>query len=242
MDHGPLFVRLAWHCSGSYSKADHTGGTEGACMRFAPEANHGGNAGLNVARDLLEPIYRAHPEMTHADLYVFAANVAIKEMGGPEIATRFGRSDAVEGKHKITPDGRLPDATQGAQHIRDVFYRMGFDDREIVALIGVGHAIGQCHADRSGFSGPWTRSPTTVSNAYFTELLGNKWVPHVPKPGAPQQFQNVNGKDLMMLPADMALTTDPVFMKWCKIYADDEALLFKDFAAAWKKLTENGCK
>lgn len=25
-----------------------------------------------------------------------------------------------------TPDGRLPDATQGADHIRNIFYRMGY--------------------------------------------------------------------------------------------------------------------
>lgn len=27
------------------------------------------------------------------------------------------------------PDGRLPDASKGAQHIRDIFYRMGFNDQ-----------------------------------------------------------------------------------------------------------------
>jgi hypothetical protein len=31
---------------------------------------------------------------------------------------------------------------------------MGFDDREMVALIGA-HALGRCHTDRSGFDGPW---------------------------------------------------------------------------------------
>ena len=43
-----------------------------------------------------------------------------------------------------------------AVHIRDIFYRMGFNDREIVALIGA-HTLGRCHADRSGYVGPWTR-------------------------------------------------------------------------------------
>ncbi len=45
---------------------------------------------------------------------------------------------------------------QDSQHIRDIFYRMGFNDREIVALIGA-HTLGACHADRSGYVGPWTR-------------------------------------------------------------------------------------
>jgi cytochrome c peroxidase len=52
-------------------------------------------------------------------------------------------------------DGRLPDASQGARHIRDVFGRMGFNDQEMVSLIGA-HAVGRCHTDRSGFDGPWT--------------------------------------------------------------------------------------
>ena len=40
--------------------------------------------------------------------------------------------------------------------MRDIFYRMGFNDQEIVALIGA-HTLGECHKDRSGFVGPWTR-------------------------------------------------------------------------------------
>ena len=35
-------------------------------------------------------------------------------------------------------------------------------DEEIVALSGA-HGLGACHTDRSGFWGPWTRAPTTVS-------------------------------------------------------------------------------
>ena len=37
------------------------------------------------------------------------------------------------------------------------------------------HAMGRCHSDRSGFSGPWTNAPTTFSNLYFTEMLEKKW-------------------------------------------------------------------
>jgi hypothetical protein len=58
------------------------------------------------------------------------------------IPWRAGRSDADDGS-KIVPDGRLPDATQGAAHLRDVFYRMGFNDKDIVALSGA-HSMGGC--------------------------------------------------------------------------------------------------
>ena len=44
---------------------------------------------------------------------------------------------------KCPPDGRLPDASKGPPHLRDIFYRMGFNDQEIVALSGA-HALGRC--------------------------------------------------------------------------------------------------
>jgi cytochrome c peroxidase len=36
---GPTLIRLAWHASGTYSKDDKTGGSNGATMRFNPESN-----------------------------------------------------------------------------------------------------------------------------------------------------------------------------------------------------------
>lgn len=56
--YGPVLLRLAWHCSGTYDKETGTGGSNGATMRFAPESDHGANAGLKVARDFLEPVKR----------------------------------------------------------------------------------------------------------------------------------------------------------------------------------------
>lgn len=39
-----------------YDKETGTGGSNGATMRFAPEGDHGANAGLKAAREFLEPI------------------------------------------------------------------------------------------------------------------------------------------------------------------------------------------
>jgi cytochrome c peroxidase len=50
---------------------------------------------------------------------------------------RFGRKDAPSDSACVAY-GRLPDGAKGADHLREVFGRMGFDDREIVALSG-GH-------------------------------------------------------------------------------------------------------
>lgn len=236
--YGPVLVRLAWHCAGTYDKNTGTGGSDGATMRFAPESNHGANAGLKVARDLLEPIKKKFPGITYADLYTLAGAVAIEEMGGPTIPWKPGRRDAASGA-ECPPDGRLPDASKDAKHIRDVFGRMGFDDREMVALIGA-HALGKCHTDRSGYDGPWTYSPTSWSNAYFTELKNpdgwrrRKW-------NGPTQYENKN-QDLMMLPADMALLWDKGFKKYVDEFAADADAFDKAFAAAFGKLLELGVK
>jgi len=67
------------------------------------------------------------------------------------------------------PEGRLPNADLGSPqktncHLRDVFGKMGFDDREIVVLSGA-HALGRCHPEASGFEGPWTATPHRLNNA-----------------------------------------------------------------------------
>lgn len=233
---GPILIRLAWHASGTYNKADGTGGSNGATMRFSPEEQHGANAGLSLARDAMEEIKKENPGISYGDLWTLAAVVAIEECGGPVVPWRPGRMDKDDGSH-CTPDGRLPDAAQGAQHLRDIFYRMGFNDQEIVALSGA-HSMGRCHTDRSGFDGPWTHAPTTFSNLYFVELLNHKWVQKQWK--GPVQFMNVDGQDLMMLPTDVALTQDPAFRKWVTVYAMDQDKFQKDFSAAFTKLTELG--
>ncbi|KAJ1548669.1 heme peroxidase, partial [Cladochytrium tenue] len=236
--YGPVLVRLAWHASGTYDKATGTGGSNGATMRFAPESAHGANAGLEKARAFLEPIKAKFPKISYADLWTLAGVCAIQEMGGPVVPWRPGRADA-ESAAACTPDGRLPDAAQGQDHVRDIFYRMGFGDQEIVALVGA-HALGRCHTDRSGFDGPWTRSPVTFSNDFFKNLLSERWSQR--KWSGPKQFADKTG-DLMMLPADLALikaSLDRVFYKYVSAYAKDSDLFFKDFSAAFAKLLELG--
>ncbi|KAI1500123.1 mitochondrial putative cytochrome c peroxidase [Biscogniauxia marginata] len=232
--YGPVLVRLAWHASGTYDKETGTGGSNGATMRFAPEGDHGANAGLKVARDFLEPVKAKFPWITYSDLWILGGVCAIQEMQGPLIPYRPGRED--RDAAACTPDGRLPDGAKGSNHLRDIFYRMGFNDQEIVALAGA-HALGRCHTDRSGFDGPWTYSPTVLTNDYYKLLLDEKW--SIRKWDGPQQYQDKN-KSLMMLPADYALIQDKSLKQWVQKYAKDNDLFFKDFSAVIVKLFELG--
>ncbi|KAJ2709176.1 heme peroxidase, partial [Coemansia spiralis] len=81
--YGPVFLRLAWHASGTYDVGTKTGGSDGATIRFPPEAGHGANAGLEVARARLEPLKKKYPNISYGDLYTLAGVVAVQELGGP---------------------------------------------------------------------------------------------------------------------------------------------------------------
>ncbi|KAK2737583.1 hypothetical protein FQN55_001013 [Onygenales sp. PD_40] len=244
---GPVFVRLAWHSAGTYDQETDTGGSNGAGMRYEAEGGDPANAGLQYARTFLEPIKKRHPWITYSDLWTLAGVVAIKAMGGPEVAWQPGRTDFVDDS-KLPPRGRLPDASQGNDHLRDIFYRMGFNDQEIVALSGA-HTLGRTHMDRSGFEGPWVNNPTRFSNQYFKLLTTLEWKPTTLSNGV-KQFNYVDPdvpedekeEPLMMLPTDVALLADPVFSKWVRAYADDKELFFDHFSKVFAKLLELGIK
>ncbi|KAK8518686.1 hypothetical protein V6N13_018035 [Hibiscus sabdariffa] len=212
----PIMLRLAWHDAGTYDASSKTGGPNGS-IRNEEEYAHGANNGLKIALEFCEEVKTKHPKITYADLYQLAGVVAVEVTGGPTIDFVPGRKDS-----NICPkEGRLPDAKRGAPHLRDIFYRMGLSDKDIVALSG-GHTLGRAHPERSGFDGPWTNEPLKFDNSYFVELLKGE------------------SEGLLKLPTDKALLEDPEFCKYVELYAKDEDAFFQDYAESHKKLSELG--
>ncbi|GLJ18504.1 hypothetical protein SUGI_0328680 [Cryptomeria japonica] len=212
----PIMLRLAWHSAGTFDVKTKTGGPFGT-IRHPDELSHGANKGLDIAIGLLEPIKDQFPQISYADFYQLAGVVAVEITGGPTVPFHPGRQDKCEPPE----EGRLPDATQGVDHLREVFGHMGLSDKDIVALSG-GHTLGRCHKERSGFEGPWTPNPLEFDNSYFKELLtGEK-------------------EGLLQLPSDKALLEDPILRSYVEKYAKDEDAFFDDYAEAHLKLSELG--
>eukprot|EP01012_Entosiphon_sulcatum_P034493 TRINITY_DN4375_c0_g1_i1.p1 TRINITY_DN4375_c0_g1~~TRINITY_DN4375_c0_g1_i1.p1 ORF type:complete len:568 (-),score=70.62 TRINITY_DN4375_c0_g1_i1:28-1656(-) len=235
----PLYLRLAWHASGTYSASSKNGGScTGATMRYPPESTDGANTGLALARSSLKKVKDTYPAVSYADLWQLAAIVAVEEMGGPAIPFTSGREDAPDCTGCSSWVGRLPDGNLDASHVRDVFDRMGFTERETVALIGA-HTVGHLHWNNSGWQGPWTWNPLRFDNSFFKLLRGVNWT-RVDQSNGQTAFKDPTDT-LVMIPTDVALLTDVTFRTYVDEFADDESEFFVAFSAAFQKLANLGC-
>ncbi|SSD58763.1 related to Cytochrome c peroxidase, mitochondrial [Saccharomycodes ludwigii] len=232
----PVLVRLAWHCSGTYSKDDHKGGSFGGTYRFPKEMNDPSNAGLQNAFKFIIPIKEEKfPWISYGDLFTLGGVVGIQEAGGPKIPWRSGRTD--EPDSDVPDNGRLPDANTDSNYVRNFFHRLNFlDDKEIVAVCGA-HCLGKTHYKNSGYEGPWGAATNIFTNEFFVNLLNENWKLETNKMGNKQYDSD---KGYMMLPSDMALVQDDKFRKIVKAFADDQDYFFKVFSVGFTKILENG--
>jgi len=238
-------VRLAWHEAGTFCHYCSKRGGPHGLMRFPGAIKDPSNNGISTIAPPLQDVWSQEgfdETITLADFWQFAGVVAIEWMKGPHIPYRPGREDWSESD--ITPWDRLPSADFGfpewdptSHFMRDIFYRMGFDDYEIVVLLGA-HTLGECHAQWSGFFGLWTPDPLVFNNAFYHELIYHKWAL---TPNTHQYFDTTPGLEfLMMLHSDMALIHDPNFLRHVQRFADDQEAWFKAFAEVFPKLQELG--
>nr|XP_023874368.1 probable L-ascorbate peroxidase 6, chloroplastic/mitochondrial isoform X1 [Quercus suber] len=239
----PILVRLGWHDAGTYNKNiqewPQRGGANGS-LRFEIELKHAANAGLVNALKLLQPIKEKYSGVTYADLFQLASATAVEEAGGPKIPMKYGRVD-ITAPEQCPEEGRLPDAgpPSPADHLRNVFYRMGLNDKEIVALSGA-HTLGRSRPERSGWGKPETKYTKDGPGAPGGQSWTVKWLKF-----DNSYFKDIKERrdeDLLVLPTDAVIFDDPSFKVFAEKYAEDQEAFFKDYAEAHAKLSNLGAK
>jgi len=277
----PIMLRLAWSDCASFDKSirqwPECGGATGS-IRFDREVKCPANSGLIKAIDLLQQVKQEFKTVSWADAIQMAGALAVEVTGGPVVEMRYGRMDAPEvsgqsgaSKQKAASAAKrqhaplslrlpsavspFPDNAPSADvHIRNTFYRMGFSNKDIVALCGA-HTIGRAFKDRSGVC-PFT-SGDQGATIYTrpTSIAKGDGVSGIGMPGGCSwtknwlQFDNSYflhtdeaDANLLWLPTDKALKECPEFKPHFIKYAKDEKAFFSDYASAHKRMSENGAK
>eukprot|EP00444_Apocalathium_aciculiferum_P062944 CAMPEP_0183599018 /NCGR_PEP_ID=MMETSP0371-20130417/179220_1 /TAXON_ID=268820 /ORGANISM="Peridinium aciculiferum, Strain PAER-2" /LENGTH=386 /DNA_ID=CAMNT_0025811081 /DNA_START=43 /DNA_END=1203 /DNA_ORIENTATION=- len=206
----------------------------------------------NMTDEDIVALSGAHTVVSWADLIQLGGATAVECMGGPKIAMKYGRLDGIPTELAPPPFG-LPDAfpEDPAAHVREVFYKYdNMTDEDIVALSGA-HTVGRLFEDRSGAvkeaSGgtngtkytkrgapelmnhlttggrSWTKNWNVFDNSYYTDM-------------------DKNDPEVIYLPTDKVLMTDPSFRPITEKFAADQAAFFASYAKAHKKLSELGSK
>lgn len=263
----PIMLRLSWSDAATFDETVRSWPECGGCngsIRFDQELDDKLNAGLAKAIAMLEPTKERYPTISWADLIQMAGAIAVEKAGGPKINMIYGRLDAKEGEKIFTnraelpcPVAPFPDGAPSAEvHIRNIFYRMGFTNREIVALCGA-HTLGRAFEDRtnvcknsSGSQGAtkYTRLNYIARGDKKTGIGiagGCSWTKNwlqFDNSYFRRIYEDAHDPDLLWLPTDRALYECPEFRRYYEIYARNEEAFREDYAKAHVKMSSLGAK
>lgn len=174
----PIFLRTAFHSSGTYFLPDGSGGSNGGTIFQSGELQDDGNGCIEKATSQLEALFQGHDTVPLSDAVVIAAVVALDVMEFPrmDLVRVKGGRDMIGG---TAFRDRLPSADDDPLELLTKHY--GLTLSELVGLIGGAHNFGSAHGKCSGYAGQWTATPLSwfgpngTRPTFFTDLLRDDW-------------------------------------------------------------------
>src|SRR6266851_3163701 len=249
--YGPLFIRMSWHAAGTYRIADGRGGGGTGAQRFAPLNSWPDNANLDKARRLLWPVKQKYgPQISWADLLVFAGNVAMDSMGFKTFGMGFGRPDVWEPEEIFwgTEDTWLGDERySGDRELAGPFgaVQMGLIYVNPEGPNGNPDPLAAARDIRETFRRMAMNDEETLALIVGGHTVGKTHGAVDPKYIGPEPEAEGTVPDAhdpskrhapMMLTTDLALKVDPIYRPIAERFRENPDQLAEAFARAWYKL------
>jgi len=167
--YGPQMVRMAWHVAGTYRTIDGRGGGGRGQQRFAPLNSWPDNVNLDKARRLLWPVKQKYgQQISWADLFILAGNVALESMGFRTFGFAGGRADVWE------PDLDVNWGPETKWLGVDAKARIG-DDRELGGPFGATH-MGLIYVNPEGpnASGDYLLAAKDIRETFYRMAMNDE--------------------------------------------------------------------
>ncbi|KAK0388559.1 hypothetical protein NLU13_4802 [Sarocladium strictum] len=172
------WIRTGFHDMITHNAAAGTGGLDASIFWELDRAENPGAAFTNTF-SFFSGFYNTRASAS--DLVALGVSVATGACGGPKVPFRAGRIDA----GKAGPPG-VPEPHTNLEKTLDAFVTAGFDNKDMVAMVACGHAIGGVHSvdfpDITGIHAevgndttlPFQNDVSTFHNGVVTEFLNGK--------------------------------------------------------------------
>jgi catalase-peroxidase len=253
----------AWASASTFRESDKRGGANGARVRLAPQKDWPVNNPPELAKVLkaLESIQKdfnasatGGKKVSLADLIVLGGSAAVEKAAkaaGFDIAVPFtaGRMDASQEVTEIESFAHLEPKADGfrnylrapimspEEHLVDRAQLLRLSAPEMTVLVGGLRALNVGKPEH----GVLTRTPETLTNAYFVNLLdmGTQWRGVDGRDGVFEGRDRKTGEvKWTATRADLIFGSHSQLRALAEVYAASDARekFARDFAAAWSKV------
>ncbi|KAJ7901363.1 heme peroxidase [Mycena leptocephala] len=217
------WIRTAYHDMATHNVEDGTGGMDGS-IRFAEEQARAENAGDGFGNTVGILFGQVNRYISVADALAMGAVMAYEHCGGPEIAFRGGRVDAVGPNNPGVPE---PEQSLDS-HIAS-FARQGFTQTEMIGLVACGHTFGGVQHDPFPDIVPVLNDPTShqdvlhfdSTNTNFDNNVATEYITDTTKNPLVVGFNDTTNSDKRIFGSDGNVTmrsfanSPPLFASTC---------------------------